>query len=200
MLTKEELKLFEKLNTPAKIQDFLNKLAPNHDDEECICMSPRRVLHEKKAHCLEGALLAAAILWHHGHKPLLLDLRSTKNDLDHVIALFRKGKYWGALSKTRHAVLRYREPVYATVRELAMSYFHEYFVDSGAKTLRAFSKPFSLASYGKSWITSQDDLWEIGSDLDESPHVSILTPAMTRALRKADTVEIEAGKIVQKHR
>lgn len=199
MLTKEELKLFNELNTPQKIQDFLNTLGPNHAKHP-VCMSPRQVVKKKKGHCLEGALLAAAILWHHGHKPLLLDLVTTKDDHDHVVALFQKNGYWGAISKTRHAILRYREPVYKTVRELAMSYFHEYFLNNGVKTLRGYSKPFNLATYGKEWIISEDDLYEIGSDLDESPHVSILTLAMTRSLRKADPVEIEAGKIIQRNK
>jgi hypothetical protein len=197
MLTKEESKLFSKLDTPRKIQDFLNSLGPNHEEEECICMSPRQVLRKKKAHCFEGALLAAAILWHHGQRPVLMDLQTTKDDHDHVVALFRQNGHWGALSKTRHAVLRYREPVYKTLRELAMSYFHEYFLDTGIKTLRAYSKPFNLTRYGRGWITSEDDLWEIGSDLDDSPHVRILTPAMVKSLRKADPVEIKAGKIVE---
>jgi hypothetical protein len=197
MLTKEELKLFNKLNTPQKIQDFLNDLGPNHAQDP-VCMSPRLVLQKKKGHCLEGALLATAILWHHGHKPLLLDLVTTKDDHDHVVALFQKNGHWGAISKTRHAVLRYREPIYKTIRELAMSYFHEYFLDSGVKTMRSYSKPFSLAKYGKDWITSEDDLYEMGSDLDDAPHVHILTPAMIKGLRKADTIEIQAGKIIDK--
>lgn len=199
MLTKEELRLFNALHTSQKIQDFLNDLAPNYEEQDRICMSPQQVLREKKAHCLEGALLAAAILWHHGSKPLLMDLQTTKDDHDHVVALFRKNGYWGALSKTRHAVLRYREPVYKTVRELAMSYFHEYFLDNGEKTMRAYSRPFSLVRYGNEWITSESDLWEIGADLDNAPHVSVLTSSMAKGLRKADLVEIKAGKIIQRN-
>lgn len=196
MLTRQDTRLFDQLNTPQKIQDFLNTLGPNHAKHP-VCMSPQQVLRKKKAHCLEGALLAAAILWHHGFKPLLMDLQTTKDDHDHVVALFQKNRRWGALSKTRHAVLRYREPVYSSVRELAMSYFHEYFLDDGRKTMRAYSQPFNLTRYGKSWIISEDDLWEIGADLDDAPHVSILTPPMLKNLRKADPVEIEAGKLKQ---
>jgi hypothetical protein len=194
-LSHNEKQLFKKLTTPAQIQDFLNSLSYNFEETGETCRSPREVLTHKSAHCLEGAYLAAAVLWYHGEKPLLMDLRSTKRDLDHVVALFKKNGHWGAISKTNHAVLRYREPVYKSVRELALSYFHEYFLDDGTKTLREYSLPFSLKPYGVEWITSSEDLWEIGADLDDSTHVSILPPLIK--LRKADPVEIAAGKLVE---
>ena len=75
-------------------------------------MSPRRVLRENRAHCMEGALLAACVFALQGRRPLLLDLVSAKGDDDHVIALFQEHGRWGAVTKTNHAVLRYREPVY----------------------------------------------------------------------------------------
>lgn len=198
-LTKDEEKLFKKLNTPAKIQDFLNSISYNFEHHGETCRSPREVLRAKCAHCLEGAYLAAAVLWYHGEKPLLLDLRSTKHDLDHVVALFKKDGYWGAISKTNHAVLRYREPIYKTLRELVLSYFHEYFLNSdGTKTLREYSKPFDLSKFGGEWITDTEDLWEIGAALDDAPHFPILPSGMsTKSLRKAEKVEIEAGKLVE---
>ncbi|HSE56795.1 MAG TPA: hypothetical protein VLB02_01785 [Candidatus Paceibacterota bacterium] len=196
-LTKEETAIFKQLKTPAKIQDFLNSLPFNFELKGETCRSPRRVLQHKTAHCLEGALFAAAALWFHGHKPLLLDLKSTKKDFDHVVALFKKDGCWGAISKTNHAVLRYREPIYKTVRELALSYFHEYFLDDGSKTLRSFSRPLSLKQFGTSWITAEEDLWDIGATLDDAPHSPILTPSAIKNLRKADKVEIEAGKITE---
>ena len=194
-LTSTEHRLFRSLSTPAKIQDFLNTLSINFETSGETCMSPRRVIEARKAHCLEGALFAAAALWYHGNRPLLLDLKASKNDYDHVVALFQKDGKWGAISKTNHAVLRYREPVYRSVRELALSYFHEYFTDTGIKTLRAYSKPFSLQQYGYSWITSAEDLWDIGADLDDSPHTPILTPAEARTLRRADELEVRAGAL-----
>ena len=143
-----ETKLFKRLNSPKKIQDFLAlKIRHNPARDGVECRSPRRVLREGKAHCMEGALLAAAILEFHGHKPLLLDLRSTSDDLDHVVALFSQFGCWGAISKTNHVVLRYREPIYKSIRELALSYFHEYFLDSGKKTLREYSAPVNVSSY-----------------------------------------------------
>src|SRR5690606_22648808 len=135
--TKDELKIIKKLNTPSKIQDFLNSLEINIEEDGDTSYSPRTVLKKRKAHCVEGAVLAAAILRFHGQKPLILDLETSNDDFDHVIALFNKNGYWGAISKTNHAVLRYREPVYKTIRELVMSYFHEYFLNkNGKKTLR----------------------------------------------------------------
>jgi hypothetical protein len=123
-------KIFKKLSTPQKIQDFLNSLKFNFEDDGETCMSPRQVLLKGKAHCMEDAMFAAAALEFHGHKPLILDLRATERpyDSDHVVAVFKKFGCFGAISKTNHAVLRYREPIYKSIRELALSYFHEYFL------------------------------------------------------------------------
>ena len=142
--TKKEIALIKKLNTPAKVQDYLNSLSFNFEEKGETLKSPIRVLREKNAHCLEGAILGAYILSLHGQKPCILHLKTTKNDFDHVIALFQKQGFWGALSKTNHNVLRYREPVYKNIRELVMSYFHEYFLDNGKKTLRQYSAFFNF--------------------------------------------------------
>ncbi len=197
-LTKDEIMLFKKLSTPAKIQDYLNTLK-NNTDEKKILMSPREVIQNKKAHCMEGALLAGSILWYHGHTPYILDLKTTrsKKDSDHVVALFKQHGHWGAISKTSHAVLRYREPIYKTLRELVLSYFHEYFLNDGTKTLRSYSKPFNLKSLGTKWIVSDEDLWEIGATLDEYVHYPLI-PKQLKKLRKADPIEITAGKLVEK--
>lgn len=193
-----EIKILDRLNTPIKIQDYLNKLPINFEQDGDTARSPREVLRLQTAHCMEGALLAAVALWYHGHKPLLLDLVTTKNDDDHVVALFKQQGYWGAISKTNHAVLRYREPVYKSVRELALSYFHEYFKDSGQKTLRKYSLPFDLSKIkDKGWMTSTEDLWDINNALEDSPHLNIVTVKQGRKLRKAEPIEIEAGKIIE---
>lgn len=194
--TEKELSLIRKLNTPSKIQDFLNSLPFNFEEQGETLRSPLYVLRAHKSHCIEGALLAAYILSEHGQEPLLLDLVSTKYDYDHVITLFKQHGRWGAISKTNHAVLRYREPVYKTISELALSYFHEYFLNDGTKTLRTFSKPFSLKKFNKNnWQTDENDLWYIGNELDASPHTPIVPPQLLRNLRKADKIEIEAGKL-----
>ena len=199
--TKAEEKLFKKLNTPAKIQDFINSLPFNFEKKGETCMSPRKVLEKKVAHCMEGAMLASAILEYHGCQPLLLDLRSSKKpfDFDHVVAIWNEDGFYGAISKTNHGVLRYREPVYKTIRELVMSYFHEYFLNNtGLKTLREYSDPFDLNHFNKiNWRTSEKDLFEIPKYLDKVTHHQILNKKQIKNLRKADKIEIEMGKIVE---
>jgi len=197
-LTREEEKLFRSLNSPAKIQDFLNTLTMRADEREPIVRSPRVVVQKKAASCIEGALFAYAVLHHHKRKAYLLDLRVDPHarDVDHVVCLFKQDGLWGAISKTSHAVLRYREPVYKTPRELAMSYFHEYFTDDGHKTLRSFSKPFQIEAVAqKDWITTHEDLYEIAAALDAHPHIEILTKKQVRSLRPADILERKAGKL-----
>lgn len=197
--TKDELAVLRRLNTPEKIQDFVEEIPINFEPEGDTCLSPRRVLRERRAHCIEGAMLAAAAFMVHGQKPLLFDLRSSKHDHDHVVALFKKYDRWGAVSKTNHAVLRYREPIFKNLRELALSYFHEYTDKRGKKTLREYSlRPFDLRRYKDlGWLTNEEDVWEVPSDLDDARHAKILMPRQERALRSADTIERMAGELVQ---
>src|SRR3989344_7945236 len=188
---KEELKLLKKLNTPKKVQDFINSLKANFEPNGDECKSPRVILKRRTAHCIEGAILAAAILRIHGHKPLLVDLRTTKDDYEHVLAVFKQDGYWGAITKTNHAVLRYREPIYKNIRELVMSYFHEYFLNNGQKTLRQYSALLNLSTFKNGWEISDKDLWYIDKKLDKIKHFSILQKTAIKNLRKADKVEIE---------
>lgn len=195
-VTAKEKQIYSKLNTPAKIQNFLDSLKMNFSEQDpCLC--PSEVLKYRTAHCMEGALLAAAALWFHGHKPLLLDLTTTSNDEDHVVALFQVDGYWGAISKTNHAVLRYRDPVYKTIRELVMSYFHEYFLDIGLKTLRTYSEAFDISKYKHlNWVTSREGILDLIQAMADSRHHNVVNAKQIKNLRKADKVEIEAGKIV----
>lgn len=191
----------KRLNTPAKVQDFLNSLKFNFEKNgkkniETL-KSPLMVLRTKSAHCMEGALLGAYILSLQGFTPYILYLKATQEDYDHVIAPFKVHGLWGALSKTNHAVLRYREPIYGTIRELVMSYFHEYFLDNGQKTLRQYSRPLNLNSFGKKWMLDEKDLWYIDKKLDKIKNFSVLQKTAIIKLRKADKVEIKAGKIVE---
>jgi hypothetical protein len=134
----------------------------------------------------------------HGERPLILDLQSVPTDDDHVVALFRQRGRWGAISKTNHAVLRYREPIYRTTRELAASYFHEYFLDDGRKTLRSYSRPFDCARQRDgAWVAAEDDLRDLADALDTSPHIPLLDRRMIAGLRRADAIEIRAGKHVE---
>lgn len=161
-------------------------------------MSPRRVLKANRAHCMEGALFAVCAFALQGRRPLLLDLVSVRGDDDHVVALFQEHGRWGAVSKTNHAMLRYREPVYRTVRELAVSYFHEYFLDDGRKTLRSFSRPVDLTRFHRrNWMGDEQDLWYIVDALNAAPHTNILRAGQGNTLRRADEIEITAGKLTQ---
>ncbi len=196
-LTKKELAIFKKLSTPIKIQDFLDSFPRNWEKDRETYMSPRRTMREKKMHCFEGALLAAVALWLKGEEPLLLDLKAPGDD-DHVVALYRRNGYWGAISKTNHSVLRFRDPVYKTVRELAMSYFHEYFVnETGKKSLRSFSRPFNLKKLGTDWITAEEDLDDIVQKIDDSRHYKCFPKENLRLLRKADAMEKKAGELIE---
>jgi len=198
-LNKKEMKILKALNTPRKIQDFLNKIPINfEEDGKDTCMSPRVVLREWKAHCIEGAILAALALRINGKKPLVLDLTSIRRDFDHVVCVFRLNGCWGAISKTNHAVLRYREPIYKNIRELVMSFFHEYFDDNGRKTLRTYSLPVDLSKFDHlNWAASEENLWFIDDYLAKVKHFPILTRSQIANLRLADKPEIEAGKIVE---
>ena len=193
----EEFSLLKKLRTPAAIQDFLNQIPFNFGEEGQTYHSPAVVLKLKKAHCMEGAMLAAAALWMHGQSPLLLDLKTTQKDVDHVVALFKEGNRWGAVSKTNHAVLRYRDPIYRDPREIVMSYFNEYFLDDGIKTLRSYSAPFDLSRWDDAWLTTPASLHDLALALDEAPHIAIVDSIAARRLRRAEPIEIEAGKIVE---
>lgn len=192
-----EFDVLKPLGTPRKIQDFLNTIPTNKEKPVETCTSALLTLRRNKAHCMEGALVAALALWMHGQPPLILDLKSTDDDVDHLVALFRKNGYWGGITKTNHAVLRYREPIYRDVRELAISFFHEYFLNNGKKTLRKYSRPFDLRTWDGDWITSPHDLWDLQNAIDDSPHLRLMTRRQIAGLRKADQIEIRAGKLVE---
>ncbi|HPN96810.1 MAG TPA: hypothetical protein PLK35_03510 [Candidatus Moranbacteria bacterium] len=197
-IDKKELKILKGLNTPGKIQDFLNKLPMNFEKKGDTCFSPMSVLKKNTCHCMEGAALAALALRINGHPPLLVDLRANKNDFDHVIAVFKKDGKWGAISKTNHAVLRYREPIYKSIRELAMSYFHEYVDDKGRKNLRSFSRPVNLRIFDKlDWMTTKEEIDYMPEYLDKVRHYPVLSRKQICGLRKADEVELTAGDVVE---
>ncbi len=184
------------LTTPAKVQDFLDALPMNWEKKGETHYSPRRALREKKAHCIEGALIAALAFWMHGEKPLLMDLRARRPDDDHVVALYRKNGYWGMVSKTNHPTIRFRDPVYRTLRELALSYFHEWFMNAnGEKTLESYSAPLDLSRLGTDWITAEEDLWHLDALLNRRPHFSLVPKVNRRFIRKADAMELCAGRL-----
>ncbi|MFA5932276.1 MAG: hypothetical protein WC793_02765 [Candidatus Paceibacterota bacterium] len=191
----------KKLNTPEKVQDFLNSLNFNFEkDKRQTLKSPILVLRKGNAHCTEGAILGAYILSLHGFTPYLMHLKTIKGDYDHVVTPFKVRGLFGALSKTNHAVLRYREPIYPNIKALALSYFHEYFLDDGRKTLRQYSELLDLDTFEDSWPFVEDDLWGIDQELDKIKHYDIISKPYIKKLRKADKVEIKAGKIVEQKR
>ena len=153
------------------------------------------MLRDQVAHCLEGALFAAAALRLHGHRPLLLDLGSVRDD-DHVLAIFRQYNCWGAVAKSNYSGLRFREPVYRTLRELVMSYFEHYFNLKREKSLRNYSRPVNLARFDRiAWMTSEEDLWPIVYYLVDIPHTSLLRPAAERRLTPVDDRIFAAGLV-----
>lgn len=193
-LSRDELKVFKKLNSPIKIQDFLESIPANFEEGGGTLYSPRNVLAHRKAHCFEGALFASAVLLYHGHKPLLLDLQPTLTSKDdgHALALFKEHGLWGAISKTNHVSVRYRDPVYRTVRELVMSYFHEYFLDDGIKNLRSYAM-LNLETIKKNWIIDPENVWYVEEIFNHKKYTNLL-PNKKIKLRKAEQVEINASK------
>jgi len=188
----EEKRVLARLTNPHKIQDFLDGLAYNTTD---MAFSPREVLSRRQAHCMDGALFAAAALQFIGHPPLLVDLRAV-NDDDHVLAVFRENGWWGAVAKSNTTLLRYRDPVYRSLRELALSYFPVYFNTAGDMSLREYSRPFSLERLGSEWMYSGKDMSYIGEFLDAVPHYSLLTKSQLRALPRAQKYLIDACFLV----
>jgi hypothetical protein len=186
LLTPRERRVFVRLNTPKKIQDFLDAIPINFELNGDTHMSPRRVLEEHKAHCTEGALFAAACLAYHGKPVFLMDLRALPADQDHVVALFRDGRLWGAISKTNHPVLRWRDPIYRSPRELAMSYAHEYYLRSGRMSLLAYSRPFAVTRYApRRWVTADDDLDWLVLALDAARHFPLAPRKALNRRRRA---------------
>jgi hypothetical protein len=196
-LTPEEGHVLAALRTPHHVQTFVADLRANFETDGDTLRSVRGVLRHRQAHCIEAAFVAACALWLHGDPPLLMDLTAAPGDSDHVVALFRRNGCWGAISKSNHAWLRWRDPVYRTLRELAMSYFHEYF-NKGRKTLRTYSASFDLRRFAsEAWITGEESCWEVGGALDDARHYRLITPAQMRWLMPPDATVLRADNLVQ---
>ena len=195
-LTPEEGRVLSALTTPQHIQEFVVGLHANFEEDGDCLRSVRGVLRHRRAHCIEGAFVAACALWLQGEPPLIMDL-TAKGDSDHVIAIFRRHGCWGAISKSNHVWLRWRDPVYRSLRELAMSYFHEY-TNKHRKTLRTYSRPVGLDRFPTGmWITNEEDCWDVGAALDDVRHYRLITPAQARRLMPRDATELRADDLVQ---
>ena len=180
-LTRAEFAVLRRLSTPQKIQAFLYGLKQNFELHGDTCRPVRVVLRTRSAHCIEGAMLAACALWVHGRPPLLMDMRAVR-DFDHVVTLIRRNGCWGAISKTNAIGLRWRDPVYRSLRELAMSYFHEYTNKIEHKTLREYSIPFDLRAIDpKIWVSGEKNL-----DRARAPRGAAALPAGRRAAPEDD--------------
>jgi len=195
--SEKEQRILSKLDTPKKIQDYVDRLEYNLEEKGETFYSPRDVMKHGKADCVESAVFAAAALRFHGFPPLLLDLKANSRDSDHVLAVFRHNGCWGAMGKSKYTFFAYREPVYRTIRELAMSYFELYFNYRGEKTMRSFSaRPLNLARFDdKEWMTSKKHLFYIATYLDKIPHEKILKRGTAASLRKVTPLDKEAGEL-----
>jgi hypothetical protein len=185
-----DVRKLRSLNTPAKIQDFLDSLRYQYAD---TAWSPRRVLRERAGHCMEGAMLAAAALRMNGYPPLVMDLEAVRDD-DHVVALYRVHGLWGGIAKSNYAGLRFRAPIYRTLRELALSYFEHYYNLRGERTLRTYSGPVNLTRFDRQhWMTSDEDVWCVPEYLAAVRHYPLFPVKVARALPRLDRRSYDAG-------
>jgi len=189
MWTPGELEFIHRFKGPYDIQLFLDSMPYNAEAE---CRSPRKVMADQKAHCFEGALFAAAMLRELGMKPMIVDMMA-ENDDDHVIAVFKIRGKWGAIGKSNTTALRYREPVYRSLRELIMSYFDFYFNTLGDKSLRSYSNPVDLTRFDKeNWVQTDSDLEFIGDYLSRIHHFPLLDAESIKHLQRADQKLMDA--------
>jgi hypothetical protein len=179
------------LKTPIQIQKFVDALQYQYAD---TAWSPKRALRERKGHCMEGALVAAAALRVNGYPPLLMDLEAVRDD-DHVVALYSERGLWGGIAKSNYAGLRFRAPVYRTLRELALSYFEHYYNLRGERTLRNYSRPVNLERLdSQNWMTSEEDVWCVAEALIAAKHYALFPDAVAHTLPRLDRRSFEAGK------
>jgi hypothetical protein len=190
-LTKAEQRLVGRLDTPQKIQLFLDGLAYGTDT---VYRAPLRVLHGRTCQCFDGAVFAAALLHRLRYSALILNLLPNRRDDDHVLALFQRDGHWGAVAKSNFAGLRFREPVYRNLRELIMSYFEQYYNLHREKTLRGYTRPLDLKAFDRlHWMTRDETMHLIAQRLDEIRRVSLLTRPMIARLSPVDERSCQAG-------
>ncbi len=192
-LTRPEIGLLRRLSTPEKVQRYLDDLTYNVESDGDTVRSPRRVMRDRTAHCAEGAFLAAAAFRVNGRPPLLVDLEAD-NDDDHVLAVYRERRLWGAVATSKFSGLRFRAPVYRTIRELVMSYFEDYFNWDGERSLRAYSRPLSLTRFDRiDWMTAEGDLWPVVEWLAVAHHTPLIGRSVARRLPRVDGRSFQSG-------
>lgn len=191
LLTPAERRLIAGLTSPPAIQTWLETLRYSPDD---FYRSPLRVLRDRTAHCFDGALFAAAALRRLGHRPLLLDLMTNGRDDEHMLALFRDGRCWGAIAKSNTTGLRYRDPVYRSVRELAMSYFAQYFNVAREKTLRGYTGPLDLRAFDRyHWLTDDAAADRISTRTEQLRLIILVDDQQAHGLPPVDQRSYDAG-------
>ncbi|RPI44063.1 MAG: hypothetical protein EHM59_13795 [Betaproteobacteria bacterium] len=196
-LTSKERQVLVRYGEPRSLQAYINSIPINHELEGDTCYTVRQVLRYRRAHCIEAALVAACALWLHGEAPLIMDMRA-RGDWDHVVALFRRGGLWGAIAKSNHVALRGRDPVYRTLRELALSYFHEYHNERGERTLREYSRAFDLRTIAvEDWVTGEAGAWEAERRVDLARHYPLIPASQSRYLSPIDAMEWKAKRLVE---
>ena len=193
-LTPQEVDLMDNLRTPAQVQALLDDTCYPSGDEN---RSPLEVLRQRRAHCLDGGLFAAAALRRIGFPPLIVDLQPDPGmDDDHVLAVYQIDSCWGALAKSNYSGLRFREPVYRTLRELVMSYFEDFFNVHGVKTLRYYTRPINLKKLDRvDWMNSSAGVDWIEVYLKSVKRVPLLTTAQAALLNPMDQRSISAGTL-----
>jgi hypothetical protein len=162
-----ERRIIQTHQSPEKVQKFLRSIPYNRELEGQTCYSFRRALMEGRAHCLEGALVAAAILEQHGYPPVLVSIES-QDKLDHVLMLFKRNNYYGSVARSRDIGLHGRKPVFRTVLDLVMSYFEPYIDKTGRITGYAVANLYELGNYD--WRLSMRNVRKVERRLQEIPH------------------------------
>jgi len=196
-LTRAERAELSMPSKPRALQAYIDALPVNFEPDGDTCFTVRQVLRHRRAHCIEGALVAACSLWLQGEPPLVMDFRAHR-DYDHVVALYRRGGYWGAISKSNHLALRGRDPVFRTLRELALSYFHEYHNEKGERSLREYSRAFDLRTLApEHWATGEEGAWEAERRIDLTRHYRLFPASQSRHLSPIDAMEWQAKALLQ---
>jgi hypothetical protein len=180
------------LDSPSSIQAFLDSI-PYSSDPFYRC--PRRVLRDRRAHCFDGALMAAAALRRLGFPPLVVDIYAERDD-DHMLALWQRDGCWGALAKSNFVGLRFREAVYQSLRELVMSYFEAFYNVLGEKSLRGFTVPLDLSRLDDlAWMEADGGLETIAERLDALDRTPVMTDGMAAGLSRVDPLSFQAGML-----
>jgi hypothetical protein len=189
--TKKEMALLKSFKTPFAIQNYVDSIPYSTDN---IYRCPRTAMADRKAHCFDGAVLAAAALRVAGYPPLILEMIPNGRDDDHIIALFRENGHWGAVAKSNFVGLRFREPIYRTLRELVMSYFEGYYNVNGEKTLRGYTASLSLKMFDSlHWTTDDTTMDRIATKLEKLRRFQLITGKMANALNPVDRSSYSAG-------